>query len=486
EYDHLKRRIYREVCRRILVSIKDRSHTGEALRFGDGVVRFAYPGVLIESMDLEELAAWLAIRNSRSLHPCPQCLVHHDDLDRITCTFPARTTEGMIKVVRVAPKSSATACNEYLKKYGLHDFEHFLWEFKNSDTYKAASLDKLHVFDGGDWGRHIWPVIKKDLQNNNQASDRLQRLDALVAEYELICIDINDEFGKDFHFLKQHMLSHATTDIRAKGTTRNTTTRVGEGFQQEVSGMYQKTNGKHAEHQITVLDEKEETMAQLDMKVDAWRRKQESSEDGELLTPVHGTSGSPPLFPQYRATPGRQHRVSKLRHAVARIYCPLSPCHLPPLVRNMLNGIQIVECKTLYIDFQSRVDWKQGRDILRCNPMFHGRPRYDSVTYSADRDESAMGRLKFLFRCQLPSKETIDLALVRPYRRSSWHPPTRTDCPIREWAPARAGQYKTAFIALEHITRGCLLSPIFGASREVFYVMDCVDADMFLRLHDID
>jgi hypothetical protein len=27
-------------------------------------------------------------------------------------------------------------------------------------------------------------------------------------------------------------------------------TRVGEGFQQEVSEMYEKTNGKNAEHQV--------------------------------------------------------------------------------------------------------------------------------------------------------------------------------------------------------------------------------------------
>ncbi|KAJ7647440.1 hypothetical protein FB45DRAFT_1019687 [Roridomyces roridus] len=343
DYDRIKRLIYREVCRRILASIKDLSHTGEALRFGDGVVCFAHPGVLIESMDLEELAAWLTIRNSRSLHPCPQCLVHHDDLPDITRTFPKRTTQGMVKVVRTAPNSSATARNEHFKKHGLHDFKHFLWEFKNSDAYGAASLDKLHVFDGGVWGRHLWKVIVAVLQKMNRASEfnenfdnlprwrdlahlsapttidysegetfltilkcalpclvqlmpnksclvrvvrimqkinimlglevatktRLDLLDSMIAEYESICLEINDEFGKDFRFLKQHMLSHASADIRAKGATRNTTTRVGEGFQQEVSAMYKKTNGKRAEHQISVIDEKEETLAYLDMKVDA-------------------------------------------------------------------------------------------------------------------------------------------------------------------------------------------------------------------------
>ncbi|KAJ7114465.1 hypothetical protein C8R44DRAFT_740604 [Mycena epipterygia] len=54
---------------------------------------------------------------------------------------------------------------------------------------------------------------------------------------------------------------------------------------------------------------------------------------------------------------------------------------------------------------------------------------------------------------------------------------TRTDCPIREWSPG------SLFISMEHITRGALLCPIFGAPGEVFYVIDCVDEDMFLCVY---
>ncbi|KAJ6604050.1 hypothetical protein B0H10DRAFT_1821582, partial [Mycena sp. CBHHK59/15] len=111
-------------------------------------------------------------------------------------------------------------------------------------------------------------------------------------------------------------------------------------------------------------------------------------------------------------------------------------------------------------------DWNSGRDILRCNPKFHGRPRYDSVIYEAHDDDLAMGQLELVFRCHLPHKVTLDLALIQPYRKSSWAPRTRTDCPIREWSPG------SLFITMEHITRGALLCPIFGAPREVFYVMD--------------
>ena len=48
---------------------------------------------------------------------------------------------------------------------------------------------------------------------------------------------------------------------------------------------------------------------------------------------------------------------------------------------------------------------------------------------------------------------------------------TRTDCPIREKAPATS----SAFIALEHLVRGALLCPIFGEKQGMHYIIDCID-----------
>ncbi|KAJ7831709.1 hypothetical protein B0H14DRAFT_2365040, partial [Mycena olivaceomarginata] len=134
----------------------------------------------------------------------------------------------------------------------------------------------------------------------------------------------------------------------------------------------------------------------------------------------------------------------------------------------------------LYVEFQSKVDWNSRRDILRCNPKFHGPPQYNSVIYKAQDDDLAMGQLELVFRCHLPHKVYLDLALIHLYHKSSWVPRTRTDCLIREWSP------DSLFISMEHVTRGTLLCPIFGAPVEVFYMMDCIDADMFLCVNNID
>ncbi|KAJ7621832.1 hypothetical protein B0H17DRAFT_887260, partial [Mycena rosella] len=55
----------------------------------------------------------------------------------------------------------------------------------------------------------------------------------------------------------------------------------------------------------------------------------------------------------------------------------------------------------LYVDYQSKVDWKLARDIFRCNPCFHTRARYDSIIYEGQNDDSAMGQLELEFRCHL-------------------------------------------------------------------------------------
>ncbi|KAJ7306232.1 hypothetical protein DFH08DRAFT_720893 [Mycena albidolilacea] len=560
EYDGLKRKIYHTVCRVVMASLERRSRNGEALRFGDGVVRVAHPGILIESMDFEEMAAWLAIRNSRSNHPCPKCLVHHKDLHKLFQRSEHRTSQSMQCVLTRAVDLNATEREELLRSYGPHNFEHFLWNFDHSDPYAAASYDLLHYFDGGKWGRHVWVLIKEYLQSNGLASrfndymnqfvrwrglkhisspttidysegqtfvdilkcalpclvqllprnsclvrivramqkvrimlglsvttrTRLDHLNDLVRQYEDACNEVFKALEKDFNFLKQHSLTHAIEDFMSKGTSRNMNTRVGEGFQQEVEKMYQKTNGKNAEHQAS-----KEAMARVQMAIDEWRLCQQDTEleDNERTvipvasetSSVHWTLGSPAphvsphrLESELSNDPAFRDFNVRLREYIAR--------HHPMHQIRLEQQIQIQQCKVLYVEYQSEVDWRSARDILRCNPHFHGAPRFDSVIYEDDDDPLAMGQFHFIFRCHLPGDVALDLAMIQPFRRTTWQPNTRTDCPIRERLPLNRCQ----FIALEHIVRGALLSPIFGGKDGMHYIMDCIDEDMYLRVNNLN
>ncbi|KAJ7913245.1 hypothetical protein B0H13DRAFT_1874064 [Mycena leptocephala] len=261
---------------------------------------------------------------------------------------------------------------------------------------------------------------------------RLALLRIFIAEYERICKDISETHGKSLNFLKQHVLSHVIGCFKDKGTSRNQNTRIGEGFPQETASV------------------KKRTARML-----------------SISTRMETVNRSTSLYHDFNM---------RLREYLVEHH----PKHLVCDDENIQVGIslkiRVEPRKVFYVEFQSKFDWNNRRAILRCNPLFHRSPRYDSIIYEAQSDDLAMGQLESVFRCHLPRKVTLDLAMIRPYRKSTWAARARTDCSMRKWSPG------SIFIALEHVTRGALLCPIFGAPREVFYVIDCVDEDKFLRV----
>ncbi|KAJ7181268.1 hypothetical protein C8R46DRAFT_1211522 [Mycena filopes] len=108
--------------------------------------------------------------------------------------------------------------------------------------------------------------------------------------------------------------------------------------------------------------------------------------------------------------------------------------------------------------------------------------RFDCVIYETDDDPLAMAQLQLVFRAHLPNGTNLDLAMVRPFRKTRWQPKTSTDRPVRE----QLSQQSSTFIALEHIVRGALLCPIFGGKQGMHYIVDCIDEDMYLRVNNID
>ncbi|KAJ7619024.1 hypothetical protein B0H17DRAFT_1219832 [Mycena rosella] len=344
-------------------------------------------------------------------------------------------------------------------------------------AYDAVGYDLLHYFDSGKWGKHVWPCLKEYLQTEKLASKfndnmsqfprwrglkhtpspttidysdgqtfidilksslpclvqllprnspfvrivrvmdklrimlglpvttrtRLDHLDQLVREYEGASGGLYREFDKDFNFLKQHFLTHARRALYQRAR------------------MYDKTNGKNAEHQISRQDENEEPMARIKMAVDEWLKNQT---DSDIDASEHRTVSVHRIEAEKRGNPVFRNFNARLREYIAR--------HHPSHSVRLEQEIEIEACKVIYIDYQSTVDWRSARDILRCNPKFHDAPRFDSVMYDTDNDPLAMGQLQFMFRAHLPSGAKLDLATIRPFRKTSWQPKTQTDCPIQE------------------------------------------------------
>lgn len=163
------------------------------------------------------------------------------------------------------------------------------------------------------------------------------------------------------------------------------------------------------------------------------------------------------------------------------IYVSLSTVNQLPETIYLVSIImlQAQRYKCVSLNYQSMVNWTEMKDILRCNPNFHGGPRFDCVIIHDDAPGITCARLQSLIRCWLPSGKVLDFALVRRFTCSKWKPRTLwKGCRILDEDEGSS----LTIVSLDYLLRGALMCP--ASEREggkAHYFVDTVDPDMFLR-----
>ncbi|THU83784.1 hypothetical protein K435DRAFT_807241 [Dendrothele bispora CBS 962.96] len=245
EQRNFKQQVYHGVMQAVFGSLQRPAETGECIKCADQVVRVLFPGIPYAALDGEEAWAYACTRASHANFPCPRCLVPHHKLDSITETFPLRTTASMKSVQKARAASTATEKSTILKSAGLHDVSASLTAFclPCSDPYKAVSYDTLHKDDLGKFGKHIYPVVLKAVQDGglagklNQNMNNVPSWSSLKHFRQITTLEYTDgkdmlhilklvskEYEKLFIFPKQHDVCHIIPDIREKGATHNYST----------------------------------------------------------------------------------------------------------------------------------------------------------------------------------------------------------------------------------------------------------------------
>lgn len=127
------------------------------------------------------------------------------------------------------------------------------------------------------------------------------------------------------------------------------------------------------------------------------------------------------------------------------------------------------------------MDWKAKTDYLRCNPSFHGQPRYDYILVNTAQGE-IFAQLLFIFICKI-NDIAYPLALIHPYDEPiQQYPDKDEDLGLYQ---IQAGSRKTSeFISVESIIRGALVVDDFETENQ-FLVVDVVDSDMFIRMQEL-
>ncbi|KAJ7789214.1 hypothetical protein B0H14DRAFT_3574529 [Mycena olivaceomarginata] len=470
EFAQFKREIYQQVLEIIFSSLYLRSWRGEVVTCGDEITRVLYPGFLIESLDFEEAWNFTCCRAGRAKFPCPRCLVSQEMLHFLQRTFEARTSSNMRAIVCLAQNAPNTTQKEkILMEHGLHDVVHFMWNFHFSDQYQAVSYNLLHFDESRKWGHHLWPLIldllgelpTKDFTDGQTHFDILKR--------------VSKDYNKNFCFPKQHFIVHAVQDIRSKGVLRNATTRTGEGFHQEIAQHYNKQTFARQRDRCNIFfianeDEDQEAIARTRLIVDNFFRHL----SGEDVDDNEATN--------------QQSKTAQFKQQLVTSYQDLHADGDPAYhsfdlqLRDFLHGQFPAEYLTAGDRIESKDDWMECEDILRCNNNWYkSGPRYDCVLFNQDKPGLACPRLHSLIHCKLLSGRITDIAIVQTMKRSSWHPRTVWDgCAVYD------EEKDFSFLLMDYVIRGALLVPVVPSppsrphSRLHFFV-DVVDGDMFLR-----
>ncbi|KAK7034389.1 hypothetical protein R3P38DRAFT_3185238 [Favolaschia claudopus] len=327
---------------------------------------------------------------------------------------------------------------------------------------------------------------------NCMSDSRLYRLATFIKDYEFWCSKVSDQYGKSFDFPKQHATSHIIEDIRTKGTTNHFSTRSGEGFQQEAREAYGQTNFKDVVPQMTRIDENQEAIARIRMAIDEYEKQctlderedddlEESSNDS-AVTSASWRFGSPERKTNSRAF---ADILKALGHSIGDFYTMLRDFiaeTFPGERMTYEQHIQIRPFKCAHITYQSLEDWRGLRDIVRCNPIFHGQRRQDCVLVNSDAPGMSFARLSAMIRCTLESKRQFDVAVVQSFKPSKWRPNTNwTGCHVHE----QSKEY--SLLLMDYVIRGALLTPARGTKKErLHYLIVTVDADMFLRVDKLE
>lgn len=127
-------------------------------------------------------------------------------------------------------------------------------------------------------------------------------------------------------------------------------------------------------------------------------------------------------------------------------------------------------------------------DYLRCSPSFFGKPRYDGVVYLVDGQDGTpqaqygFGLLMFVFVLDVRGVGAVPFAMIEhmtvPNERR------RMDKELGLCRVRSQGRQSSAVILAQSILRGALLYRVPEHTSD-YYVIDTVDADMFLRMKDV-
>ncbi|KIK78200.1 hypothetical protein PAXRUDRAFT_164651 [Paxillus rubicundulus Ve08.2h10] len=301
----------------------------------------------------------------------------------------------------------------------------------------------------------------------------------------------------NWNFPKAHLWKHVTCDIRSKGVTRNYSAQPNEKMHGPLKDAYQdRSNGKDVAGQILCIDHHHLAIKHLQGRIDAENERAsqaklpEGGDDGKdndqgfdsnakLGAPQPPTSLSDIEADHTgdRAFGGFRRKLEDYINRSLPTYGYQLECWIP-----FHSTYKVRKYQYLKVKYVSEVDWRLDIDHLRCNPLFHGRPRYDCALIQFSESKVAFVRLIFMFTCVVNGFDnSFKFALVQPL--TSGTGVCRLDRDFKLIHVKSVPRASSIFIPVKLIIQGMLLYPDPEHHNE-FLVVECIDGDMFLQMKE--
>ncbi|KAG2012091.1 ubiquitin and ribosomal protein S27a [Coprinopsis cinerea AmutBmut pab1-1] len=323
-------------------------------------------------------------------------------------------------------------------------------------------------------------------------------------ELQVFCEEIKklgDLFeGKSWLFPKMHLQMHLPHDIYAKGATRNYTTKTFETMHRALKFYYQyMTNFKDADKQILNADQRGHVIdfivSIIDVHLEALKDTDDSTDEelqyrfsfGNItLKAPQGPRKARPLDQFYFDCQEELGGHAHFFEGVDLSQMLSEFCSLNGLDITIRNSTLVRSFRSMEVVYTSKESWDIERDLLRCSPSFHGRPRYDSVILQTTTG-NIFARLLALFTLQAPGTpdtDAIPIALALPYTAPIPKNLSTKDAAAGFYRVRRTVQAGAELFFARSIIRGAVLIPVNEQETD-YLVFDVADSDMFLRVREL-
>ncbi|KAJ7696492.1 hypothetical protein B0H17DRAFT_1130897 [Mycena rosella] len=217
------------------------------------------------------------------------------------------------------------------------------------------------------------------------------------------------EYGdKSWNFPKMHSHQHVFDDIKNKGATRNFGTKISESMHGPIRQTYHRlTNFKNVTPQLIKHDHRRavglfirEQLEVLDAPGDS---ECPPDQETEILSNISiGSKLKPITFSVIEDTNSGDAAFARFRVRFADFLSDF----LQAYGYNLPNGKRIrfeqndtlVPFQFLKVHYEHLGNWTSSADYLRCNPSFHGHPRYDGALVKTT-DGHIFVQLIYMFSC---------------------------------------------------------------------------------------